>query len=338
MSDIDYAQALSRLRSEMECLAQERLRCLPRHLIKEYWEVRYYFHWIYDDWYFTRIDTDVVKLGSAMLVAETLVSEYGFSWVEGSAKSPAIRHPEIWPETIALDSIDSGDWAEISGTNWLRESRRRFDKAVPFKTGEITFEFYFYVRSELAWRLRHKQTDSVRLLSSKERQEINNVLATFREKWRVSISHPFPDGSAPDFVGTPADITELQWLRYEGCYGFVDSNHLMLVETYIVGLVLSSLPGIDLVMVKLSDEWQLALRGLPEPGVVTTVDDYRNARWFHRQAASWLDGSIDEPCEEAGYSLLYFEFVEDCILQQGRLWSQTTNHTFAELFKMIQNF
>ena len=337
MSDINYAQALSYLRSEIEYLAEEQLRYLPRHLIREYWEIRYYFQWLYDDWHVLRMDREVVSLGSAMLVAQTLVSEYGFSWVEDSAHSPAIRHPEIWPETIAIDSIDSGDWTETAGTNWLRESRRRSDKFIPFKVGEVTFEFYFYVRSELAWKLRHKQSDSVRPLLSKERLEIDSVLATFREKWSASISNPFPDGSAPDFSGTPADVAELQWLRYEGCYGFVDLEHLMLTEAYIIGLVLSSLPGIDLVMAKLSDEWQLALRGLPEPRVITTVDDYRNARWFHRQAASWLDGSIDEPREEGGYSLLYFEFVEDCILQRDLLYSWPTKITFTEVFNKIQN-
>ena len=338
MSDINYAQALSYLRSEMECLTKEQLRYLPRRLIKEYWEIRYYFQWLYDDWHVSRIDKEVVKLGSAMLVAETLVSEYGFSWIEDSAQSPAIRHPEIWPETIAIGSIDSGDWTETAGTNWLRESRRRSDKFVPFKVGEVTFEFYFYVRSELAWKLRHGQTDSVRPLSSEERRKIDRVLTAFREKWSVAITNsPTVDGSKPDFSGTPSDVAELQWLRYEGCYGFVASDHLMLVEAYIVGLVLSSLPRINLVMVKLSDEWQLALRGLPEQGVVTTVDDYRNARWFHRQAASWLDGSIDEPREEGGYSLLYFEFVEDCILQRDNLWSQAAKTTFTEVFNMIQN-
>lgn len=337
MGDISYAQALSYLRSEMERLTQEQRRYLPSHLIKEYWEIRCYFQWLYDDWHVSRIDKEVVKLGSAMLVAETLVSEYGFSWVEDSVQPPAIRHPEIWPETIAIGSIDSGDWTETAGTNWLRKSRRRSDQFIPFKVGEVTFEFYFYVRSELAWRLRHGQTDSVRPLLSKERREIDSVLAAFREKWSASIRNPFPDGSAPNFLGTSADVAELQWLRYEGCYGFVASDHLMLVEAYVVGLVLSSLPGIDLVMVKLSDEWQLALRGLPEQGVVTTVDDYRNARWFHRQAASWLDGSIDEPREGGGYSLLYFEFVEDCILQRDAPWSQATKTIRTEASNMIQN-
>lgn len=337
MSDIDYSYALSRLRSEIEDLVQNSLRYLPRHLIKGYWEVRYYFEWLYDDWHVARIDKEVVKLGSAKLVAEALVSEYGFSWVESSNIHLAIQHEEIWPEPISLDSIDSGDWTNSLGTNWLRNSRRRFDKSVPFKVGEVTFEFYFYVRSELAWRLRHKEAEDIRPLLPEERHEIDRVLTAFQEKWSVAITNsPTKDGSIPDFSGTPLDIAELQWLRYEGCDSFVDLKQLGLVHDYIVGLVLSSLPGIDLLMVKLSDRWQLALRGLPEKELITTVADYRDARWFHKRAASWLDGSIDEPYEE-GYSLLYFEFIQDSILQQGDLWSQTSKNTFIDLFNTLQN-
>lgn len=309
MSDINYAQALSRLRSEMECLAQERLRYLPHHLIKEYWEVRYYFHWIYDDWCFTRIDTEVVKLGSAMLVAETLVSECGFNWVEGSDVYPAIRHDEIWPQPISLDSLDSGAWANGVRKNWLCQSRhRRLNKSAAFKVGEITFEFYFYIRAQLAWKLQHKDIDEVRSLLPEERLEIDRVLADFRERWKAALNTP----PTSDFSGTEADIYDLSWLMYEGCYGFIGLEQLGLVQAYIVGLTLSSSPSIDFVMAKLSDNWQLALRGLPEPGAITTVADYRGGRWFHQQAASWFDENIDEPCEE-GYSLDYFEFVQEII-------------------------
>jgi hypothetical protein len=304
MSTIDYAEARSHLRSKLESFVQDSLCYIPRHLFKEYWEVRYYFLWLYDDCHVVKIDDEVVKLGSARLIAEALVSEYGFSWVEDGEIHPAIRHDEIWPEPISLNSIDSGDWANSLAENWLLKSRRRVDKSVPFKVGEVTFEFYFYVRSDLAWRLRHKEIHNIRPLMPKERREIDYVLTAFREKWSVSItSSPTPNGLTPDFSGTPADIFELQWLRYEGCDGFVDLEQLGLVHAYIV---------VDLVMVKMSDSWQLALRGLPEPGVITTVDDYRSARWFHRRAASWLDDSIDEPYEE-GYSLLYFEFIQDII-------------------------
>lgn len=311
MSDIEYIQALSQLRAGMKRHVLDQWHdSFPRHLVKAYWEIRYCFHWLYDEWGPSEsIDDEVVKLGSARLIAETLVSEYGFSWVEGSDVYPAIQHDEIWPNPISLRSIDSGTWVKGVRENWLRESRhRQLNKSAPFKVGEITFEFYFYIRAKLAWKLRHKDIEEVRPLLPEERLEIDRVLADFRERWKAALNTP----PTSDFSGTEADIYDLSWLMYEGCYGFIGLEQLGLVQAYVVGLVLSSSPNVDLVMAKLSDNWQLALRGLPKPDAITTMADYRGGCWFHRQAASWFDENIDEPSEE-GYSLDYFEFVQEVV-------------------------